>query len=105
MKYSKQLSTNSRIIKDLLTKYRDTFAAFCELLNNSIQAKATRIELTIDYSNSAAAKAPFTRIELVDNGIGVNATDFEKKILEIGTDVKKDGQGVGRFGPCSWGKR
>ncbi|HEY4108697.1 ATP-binding protein [Puia sp.] len=105
MKYSKQLSTNARIIKDLLTKYRDTFAAFCELLNNSIQAKATRIELTIDYANSATVKAPFTRIELVDNGVGVNATDFEKKILEIGTDVKKDGQGIGRFGALQLGEK
>jgi hypothetical protein len=105
MKYSKQLSTNARIIKDLLTKYKDTFAAFCELLNNSIQAKATRIELTIDYSHSVAAKAPFTRIELLDNGIGVNATDFEKKILEIGTDVKKDGQGIGRFGALQLGEK
>jgi len=105
MKYSKQLSTNSRIIKDLLTKYKDTFAAFCELLNNSIQAKATRIELTIDYANSAAARAPFTRIELIDNGTGVNATEFEKKILEIGTDVKKDGQGIGRFGALQLGEK
>ncbi|GGA97906.1 ATP-binding protein [Puia dinghuensis] len=105
MKYSKQLSTNSRIIKDLLTKYKDTFVAFCELLNNSIQAKATRIELTIDYANSAAARAPFTRIELIDNGMGVNATDFEKKILEIGTDVKKDGQGIGRFGALQLGEK
>ena len=105
MKYSKQLSTNSRIIKDLLTKYKDTFAAFCELLNNSIQAKATQIELTIDYTHSAAAKASFTHIELVDNGIGVNATDFEKKILEIGTDVKKDGQGIGRFGALQLGEK
>ena len=105
MRYSKQLSTNSRIIKDLLTKYKDTFAAFCELLNNSIQAKATRIELTIDYSHSVAARAPFTRIELTDNGIGVNATEFEKKILEIGTDVKKDGQGIGRFGALQLGEK
>jgi len=105
MKYSKQLSTNSRIIKDLLTKYKDTFAAFCELLNNSIQAKATRIELVIDYGVGAAARAPFTRIELVDNGVGVNATDFEKKILEIGTDVKKDGKGIGRFGALQLGEK
>lgn len=105
MKYSKQLSTNSRIIKDLLTKYKDTFAAFCELLNNSIQAKATRIELTLDYANSATVRAPFSRIELIDNGIGVNATDFEKKILEIGTDVKKDGQGIGRFGALQLGEK
>ena len=105
MKYSKQLSTNSRIIKDLLTKYKDTFAAFCELLNNSIQAKATRIELVIDYGVGAAARAPFKRIELVDNGVGVNATDFEKKILEIGTDVKKDGKGIGRFGALQLGEK
>lgn len=35
----------------------------------------------------------------------MNATDFEKKILEIGTDVKKDGQGVGRFGALQVGEK
>jgi len=105
MKHTKQLSTHSRVVKELLTRYRDTFTAFCELLNNSLQAKATRIDLVIDYAGSSVNKAPFTRIELTDNGIGVAAAEFEDKILLIGTNVKKDGQGVGRFGALQLGEK
>src|SRR5882672_3264767 len=105
MKHTKQLSTHSRVVKELLTRYRDTFTAFCELLNNSLQAKATRIDLVIDYTSSSAYKAPLTRIELTDNGIGVAASEFEDKILLIGTNVKKDGQGVGRFGALQIGEK
>jgi hypothetical protein len=105
MKHTKQLSTHGRVVKDLLTRYRDTFTAFCELLNNSLQAKATRIDLVIDYTGNSIHKAPFTRIELTDNGIGVAASEFEDKILLIGTNVKKDGQGVGRFGALQLGEK
>ncbi|HSH67426.1 MAG TPA: hypothetical protein VLB84_16905 [Bacteroidia bacterium] len=49
-------STNSRIIKDLLTQYRNTFYAFCELINNSIQAKANKIDIIIDYAKSDLTK-------------------------------------------------
>lgn len=49
-------STNSRIIKDLLTQYRNTFYAFCELINNSIQTKANKIDITIDYAKSDLTK-------------------------------------------------
>jgi len=102
MKQTKQLSTHSRVVKELLTRYRDTFTAFCELLNNSLQAKATRIDLVIDYT--ALHNGPFTRIELTDNGQGVAISEFEDKILLIGTNVKKDGQGVGRFGASTLSK-
>jgi hypothetical protein len=105
MKHTRQLSTHSRVIKELLTRYRDTFTAFCELLNNSLQAKATRIDLVIDYSAGSLQMAPFTRIELTDNGQGVAASEFEDKILLIGTNVKKDGQGVGRFGALQLGEK
>ena len=43
----KKLTTNSRLIKEHLTKYRDTFQAFRELINNSIQADAKNIEKKI----------------------------------------------------------
>lgn len=105
MKHTKQLSTHSRIVKELLTKYKDTFVAFCELLNNSLQAKATQIDLVIDYVNSSAHKAPMSKIELTDNGTGVTAAEFEDKILLIGTDVKKDGKGIGRFGALQIGEK
>lgn len=90
-------STNSRVIKDLLTQYRNTFYAFCELINNSIQANSSAIEIKIDYAKSELTKAPIKGISIKDNGNGVAVNDFDKRILEIGTDVKKDGQGVGRF--------
>ena len=105
MKHTRQLSTHSRVVKDLLTKYRDTFTAFCELLNNSLQAKATQIDLLVGYTGSSAYKAPLTKIELTDNGAGVAASEFEGKILLIGTDVKKDGQGIGRFGALQIGEK
>jgi hypothetical protein len=103
MKQTKQLSTHSSVVKELLTRYRDTFSAFCELLNNSLQAKATRIELVIDYNSFQ--NGPFTLIELTDNGQGVAISEFEDKILLIGTNVKKDGQGVGRFGALQLGEK
>lgn len=105
MKVTEQISTNSRVIKDLLTKYKDTFTAMCELINNSIQAKATKIDLTIDYNTSLTLKSPISKITLKDNGIGVTSSDFKKKILEIGTDVKKGGQGIGRFGALQLGEK
>lgn len=105
MKVTEQISTNSRVIKDLLTKYKDTFTAMCELINNSIQAKANKIDLTIDYNTSLSLKSLISKITLKDNGIGVTSSDFKKKILEIGTDVKKGGQGIGRFGALQLGEK
>lgn len=90
-------STNSRVIKDLLTQYKNTFYAFCELINNSIQANSTVIDIKVDYAKSELTKSPIKGITIRDNGNGVSLSDFDKKILEIGTDVKKGGQGVGRF--------
>lgn len=90
-------STNSRVVKDLLTQYRNTFYAFCELINNSIQADAKKVNITVEYVKNQLSKAPIKSIVIKDNGNGVSLSDFEKKILEIGTDVKKGGEGVGRF--------
>src|SRR3569833_3319027 len=76
MKHTRQLSTHSRVVKELLTRYRDTFTAFCELLNTSLQARATRIELVIDYTGNSASRASMTRIEVTDNGQGVAVSEF-----------------------------
>lgn len=105
MKVKQKFTTNSRVIKELLTQYKDTFAALKELVNNSIQAKATKVELTLDYSDSATSKSAINKIEVKDNGIGVASTEFGKKILEIGTDIKSGGQGVGRFAALQLGDK
>ncbi|WP_054031236.1 ATP-binding protein [Desulfatitalea tepidiphila] len=96
MKYT--FTTNSRVISSLLANYKDTFVAFCELINNSIQASAS--EIYIDISQTAEEilnESRITKIMLRDNGIGVSQSDFRKNIFEIGTTVKKGGKGIGRF--------
>jgi len=85
---SKKITTNSRVIKDLLTNYKDTFQAFCELINNSIQANSKNISIDIKYINSATNSSPIERIVLRDDGYGVPYNEFDERILEIGTTVK-----------------
>lgn len=94
---NKKMTTNTRVVKDLLTKYKDTFHAMRELINNSLQAGAKIIEINIEYSDSVSTKSPIKSIEIIDNGYGVPFDEFDKRILEIGTAVKQKGQGIGRF--------
>lgn len=97
-KKTTSFNTNGRVISEMLTKYRDTFRALTELINNSIQAESTEIKLNIDYGISTDPLNPLIKsIEIIDNGKGICSKDFEKKIFEIGTTVKSGGQGVGRF--------
>ncbi|RII31310.1 MAG: hypothetical protein CXR30_00395 [Geobacter sp.] len=92
-------TTNGRVVSNMFASYTNTFVALCELINNSLQAKSKVINITI--SESADKKALFLKkidsIEIKDNGWGVSQSDFKKKIFEIGTDAKDDGQGIGRF--------
>lgn len=94
---SKKITTNSRVIKDLLTKYTDTFAALKELINNSLQANSKNVDVNIEYTTDVLTKSGITRIIVSDDGHGVSYSDFDNKILEIGTTAKKSGQGIGRF--------
>jgi hypothetical protein len=94
---NKKITTNSRVIKDLLTKYNDTFSALKELINNSLQANSKNIEVDIQYTTDVLTKSGISRIIVSDDGHGVSYSDFDNKILEIGTTAKKSGQGIGRF--------
>lgn len=93
----KKITTNSRVVKDLLTKYKDTFQALTELINNSLQADAKTINLELNYNDDSISKAPFTEIVLSDDGHGVYYANFDDTILQIGTKSKEAGQGIGRF--------
>lgn len=101
---TKKITTNTRVIKDLLTKYRDTFQAFRELINNSLQAEAKTISINLEYVNEVATKSPIKTIQIVDDGIGVPYDEFDKRILEIGTTSKASGQGIGRFSSLQIGE-
>lgn len=98
-------TTNSRLVNELFANYISTFAALCELINNSIQAKAKNIWLNIDYTpeeelNSLVIK----QIIIKDDGQGVYIDDLDKKILDIGTNNKEGGKGIGRFAAFQIGR-
>ncbi|NJL59653.1 MAG: hypothetical protein HC887_08410 [Desulfobacteraceae bacterium] len=95
MKY--HFTTNSRIIPKIFANYPNTFLAFCELINNSLQAKASQIRIGIEQISDSLNPAAVRQITIKDNGVGVSQSGFKKKILEIGTDVKRGGKGIGRF--------
>lgn len=89
---------NGRLLSKLLAKYKNTFLAFCELINNSIQAKASKIKIYIIQNPSdKLTKTMVEEIKIWDSGVGVSKFEFKKKILEICTDVKPRGEGIGRF--------
>ncbi len=94
---SEKITTNTRVIKSHFTKYADTFKAFKELVNNSIQAKAKNISIEILYNNSLTCKSGIEKITIIDDGHGVARSNFKDTILQIGTNVKEKGQGIGRF--------
>ena len=102
-----QMRTNARLVAKVLTKYRDTFSALKELINNSLYAKATRIDINFipsECDEDSIHYHPIDKIQVCDNGYGVSYADFNKSIMEIATDNKSDGYGVGRFSALQIGR-
>lgn len=102
----RKLTTNSRLVNELFANYISTFAAFCELINNSLQAKAKNIWINIDYTDpSELHPLVIKRITIKDDGFGVHVNDLDNKILDIGTANKDGGKGIGRFAAFQIGKK
>ena len=102
-----KMSTNPRLLKDVLTMYKSTFFALKELIDNSIQAGAKRVDIKLIPSSCTEDSINYRRIETIeidDNGGGVPFSMFENSIMRIATENKAEGQGVGRFGALQIGK-
>jgi hypothetical protein len=94
----RKLNTNSRVLSDVFADYPNTFIAFCELINNAIQAKSKNINIRIDQvAPEEVAPVLINKIVIEDDGYGVPESEFDNKILQIGTDAKAGGRGIGRF--------
>lgn len=102
---NRKLTTNSRLVNELFANYISTFTAFCELMNNSIQAKAKNIWIDIDYTDDSEIYPTIIKqIKIKDDGIGVHKSEVERKLLDIGTTNKDGGKGIGRFASFQLGK-
>lgn len=102
----RKLTTNSRLVNELFANYISTFAAFCELINNSLQAKAKNIWINIDYTDpSEIHPLVIKKISIKDDGFGVHINDLNSKILDIGTANKDGGKGIGRFAAFQIGRK
>ena len=101
----RKFTTNSRILSDLFANHINTFSAFCELINNSIQAKAKNIWIDIDYTSPEELHPLLIKkIVIKDDGYGVHINELEHKILDVGTANKEGGKGIGRFSVLQIGK-
>ena len=94
----RKVSATTRLLHDLFTQYQSTFLAFCELINNAIQAGAKNIDITIDYATERELSATLVKKIIVkDDGIGVHQNYIQEKLLDFGDSTKKGGKAIGRF--------
>lgn len=90
-----------RGIRDL--GYRRNGDAIAELIDNSLQAGADRIDVLFGYDGSSSSKKP-TQLAIVDNGHGMEPDMIRMAVMWGGTHRENDRNGLGRYGyglPCS----
>ena len=101
----RKLTTNSRLVNELFANYISTFTAFCELINNSIQAKSKNVWIDIEYTpEDEVHPLIIKKIIIRDDGIGVHISEIDKTLFDIGTANKDGGKGIGRFASFQIGK-
>lgn len=79
--------------------YKDPAWALAELIDNSVQAGGTSVEIRLDFAkdNPSKAKNP-AQIAIVDNGTGMAPEMIGYAVRWGGTDREDDRNGFGRFG-------
>lgn len=97
-----------RGIRDL--GYKNNGNALAELVDNSIQAGASRVDVVFGYETTKSDKKP-SELALIDNGHGMEPAMIRLAVMWGGTHREGDRSGMGRYGyglPCasvSIGKR
>ena len=95
-----KMTTNARLVGDVLPNKRSTFYALKELINNSIKAAAKHIHIDLLPSNcdeNSLLYRPIDKIVIYDDGEGVSESRFANRIMEIATESEDGGNGTGRF--------
>lgn len=79
--------------------YNNTAYALAELVDNSLQAKATRVEVGfIEEQRAARKNYTVSEISLWDNGVGMDIDTLRIAMQFGGGTHRKDTKGMGKFG-------
>ena len=100
-----KMTTNARLVGDVLPSKRNTFYALKELINNSIKAGAKNIHIDLipsDCDENSLMYHKIDKIVVADDGKGVPESQFANRIMEIATE--SEGNGTGRFAGLLIGK-
>jgi hypothetical protein len=76
--------------------YRDTGRALDELIDNALQADASKVLLTFGFDSTSDTKP--TSIAIVDNGHGMDPEMLRLAVIWGGTHRENDRTGFGRYG-------
>ena len=64
----RSFSASTSLVRKIFTNYSSTFGAFCELINNSIQANAKNVWIDIDYVDEQYLKENDMQLTISFNG-------------------------------------
>jgi len=78
--------------------YKSTATALNELIDNAIQAQASRVDIVLGYHAANKSKAKPDMIAVVDNGHGMERDMIKAAAMWGGTHRENDRHGFGRFG-------
>ena len=76
--------------------YKSTATALDELIDNSIQAGATRVDVAFGYGRKSSSKPD--RIAVIDDGHGMDPDMIRASVMWGGTHRENDRNGFGRYG-------
>jgi hypothetical protein len=76
--------------------YKSTATALDELIDNSIQAGATRVDVAFEYARKSSTKP--TGLALIDDGHGMDPEMIRASAMWGGTHRENDRSGFGRYG-------
>src|SRR5216683_5323372 len=78
--------------------YKGTASAISELVDNSIQAGATRIAISVTATTTGAEEEKEIEVSLLDNGCGMDPFTLRQALRFGGSTRFGDRTGLGRYG-------
>src|SRR5687767_3968012 len=78
--------------------YKNPAWAFCEMIDNSVQAGATHVLVRFGFDQGNTNEAKPDMLAVVDNGVGMIPKMISYAVRWGGTDREDDRTGFGRYG-------